>query len=195
MNKKQIIIVIGILVLACCCVTGLTLTGFNYLGTSIGSTIENADDPESVARIASSIADYDIPAGYEQKAFEMLSIKYVFMTSSNEDAPLIMLVQFPKNMASNQEEMQKEMERAMARQSGQVATAMKAVEEKAYTIRGQEVQATIMEGETEVEGSRIVTRQMIVIFQGKTGIAALMFLGSKDGWDQEKIDSFVESLR
>lgn len=195
MNKKQTIIVIGILVLACCCVAALALAGFNYLGTSIGSTIENADDPESVARIASSIADYDVPAGYEQKAFEMLSIKYVFMTPDNGGAPLIMLMQFPPNIARNQDEMQKEMERAMARQSGQVSTAMKVVEEKTYTIREQEVRATIMEGETEVEGGTIVTRQMIVVFQGKTGVAALMFLGSKDGWDQEKIDSFVESLR
>ncbi len=195
MSQKQILIVIGILVLVCCCVAGLGLAGMGYIGDGIGRSIENADDPENVARIASSIADYDIPAGYKQMAFEMLSIKYVFLAPGNGINPVIMLTQFPENMIGNQEEMQKEMERAMARQSGQRSITMQIVEEKNYTIRGQQVPAAIMEGETEIEGEVVFMRQMIVVFEGKTGVAALMFYGAKDGWDQEMIDSFVASIR
>ena len=195
MSQKQILIVIGVLVLVCCCVAGLGLAGMGYVGEGIGRSIENADDPENVARIANSIADYDIPAGYEQRAFEMLTIKYVFIASSDGIHPFIMLMQLPESMVGNQEEMQKEMERAMARQSGQRSITMQIVEEKNYTIRGQQVPAAIMEGETEIEGDVVSMRQMIVVFEGKTGVAALMFYGAKDGWDQKMIDSFIASIR
>ncbi|MCG2784075.1 MAG: hypothetical protein L6461_03105 [Anaerolineae bacterium] len=195
MSQKQILIVIGVLVLVCCCVAGLGLAGMGYVGEGIGRSIENADDPENVARIANSIADYDVPAGYKQTAFEMLSIKYVFIAPGDGIHSFIMLTQFPQNMVGNQEEMQKEMERAMARQSGQRSITMQIVEEKNYTIRGQQVPAAIMEGETEVEGNLVSMRQMVVVFDGKTGVAALMFYGVKEGWDQEMIDSFIASIR
>lgn len=195
MSQKQILIVIAILVLICCCVAGLGLAGMGYLGEGISRSIENADDPENVARITSSIADYDVPAGYEQTAFEMLSIKYVFIASGNGINPFILLMQLPEKMVGDQEEMQKEMERSMARQSGRRSITMQIVEEKNYTIRGQQVPATVMEGETEIEGTLVFMRQMIVVFEGKTGVAALMFYGAKDGWDQKMIDSFIASIR
>jgi hypothetical protein len=196
MNQKQILIVIGILVLLCCCVAGLGLAGMWYAGESFGRAIEGANDPEAVARIADSIAGYDLPAGYEQMAFDIFSMKYVIMVPLTDvNLPMIMLAQFPTSMVGDQEEMRREMERSMARQTGQGSTDMRPVEQKTYTIRGQQVEATIMEGETDADGHSITMRQMIVIFEGRSGIAALMFSGPKDGWDQAMIDSFIASIR
>jgi hypothetical protein len=195
MSQKQIIIVISILVLACCCVTGLGLAGMWYAGDSFSRAIESGDDPESIARIADSIADYDPPPGYEQMAFDMFSLKYVFMFSQFADSPFIMLAQFPPALAGDQEEIREQMERSMAQQSGQGSGQMRAVEERAYTVRGQQVQGVIMEGDVEVEGGTVVMRQMILVFEGKSGVAALMFSGPQYGWDQEMIDAFIASIR
>jgi hypothetical protein len=196
MNQKQILIIIGILALLCCCVAGLGLAGMWYAGESFGRAIEGANDPEAVARIADSIAEYDAPVGYEQMAFEIFSMKYVIMMPlADVNLPMIMLAQFPASMVGDQEEMRREMERSMARQTGQGSTDMQPVEQKTYTIRGQQVEATIMEGETETDGRSMTMRQMIVIFEGRSGVAALMFAGPKDGWDQAMIDSFIASIR
>jgi hypothetical protein len=195
MNQKQILIIIGILVLLCCCVAGLGMAGMWYAGESFGRVIEGANDPEAVARIADSIAEYDLPAGHEQMAFDIFSLKYVFMMPTTDTRPMIMLAQFPASMVGDQEEMRREMERSMARQTGQGSADMQPVEQKTYTIRGQQVEATIMEGETDMDGRSVTMRQMIVIFEGRSGIAALMFSGPKDGWDQAMIDSFIASIR
>jgi len=195
MNQKTVLIIVGILVILCCCVAGLGLAGMWYAGDSLGRAFEGANDPERVARVADSIADYDAPAGYEQMAFDIFSMKYIFMMPANPTRPIIMLAQFPASMVSDQEEMRREMERSMAQQTGQGSADMQSVEEKTYTIRGQQVQATIMEGVADMDGRKVMMRQMIVIFEGRNGVAALMFAGPRDGWDQAMIDSFITSIR
>jgi hypothetical protein len=195
MNQRQVLIIISILVILCCCVAGLGLAGMWYAGDSLGRVFEDANDPERVARIADSIAEYDAPTGYEQMAFDIFSMKYIFMTPLNSARPIIMLAQFPASMVGDQEEMRREMERSMAQQTGQGSAEMRPVEEKTYTIRGQQVDTTIMEGEADMDGRKVLMRQMIVIFEGRNGVAALMFAGPKDGWDQAMIDSFIASIR
>jgi hypothetical protein len=195
MNRKQVMIIVGILVILCCCVAGLGVAGMWYAGDQLGGMVEGANDPENVAKIAESIATYDLPAGYEQIGFDILSMKYIFMMPGNGLGPVIMLAQFPDSMVGDQEELAREMERSMARQTGQGAADLQAVEQKTYTIRGQQVEAVIMEGASEIEGQSMEIRQMIVVFQGKDGTAALMFYGAKSGWDQAMIDAFIASIR
>ena len=195
MNRKQVMIIVGILVILCCCVAGLGLAGMWYAGEQLGSMVDGANDPERVAKIGESIATYDLPAGYEQIGFDILSMKYIFMMPENDIRPMIMLAQFPDSMVGDQKELAREMERSMARQTGQGAADLQAVEQKTYTIRGQQVEAVIMEGTSEIEGQSMDMRQMIVVFQGKDGTAALMFYGAKSGWDQAMIDAFIASIR
>jgi hypothetical protein len=192
MNQKTILIIIGVLLALCCCVSVVTLAGLGYLGDSIGRTFENADNPENVERIASEIAEYEMPAGYTQMAFELLNFKYVFLTpEANPSQPFIMLMKIPDGMG-DPAEMQKELERAMSQQTGGSAANMQPVEEKSYTIRGQQVKAVIMEGSTD---SGLKMRQMSTIFQGQSGMVAMMFSGTAEGWDQGVIDAFIASIR
>lgn len=195
MNRKQVTIIVGILVALCCCVAGLGLAGMWYAGDQLGGMMEGANDPENVTKIAQSIATYDLPAGYEQIGFDILSIKYIFMMPGDNQAPMIMLAQFPDSMVGNQEELAREMESSMARQTGQGAADLQVVEQKTYTIRGQQVETVIMDGVADIEGQSVDIRQMIIVFDGKEGMAALMFYGAKAGWDQTLVDSFIASVR
>jgi hypothetical protein len=193
MTQKQIIIVIILLVLACCCVVGLAFAGLTYMGSSIGSSFENAGDPTRIAEIREAVADYDVPAGYKELAFELLFMKYIMLVSDySVDSPLIMLMQIPDNLTSA-EEMQRQMERSMAQQSGRGENiSMKVVEQKTITIRGQQVPASIAEGQTE---SGLTMRQLTAVFQGKTGMAILMVYGEKSFWDEDMLDQFIASIR
>jgi hypothetical protein len=105
---------------------------------------------------------------------------------------MIMLMQIPDNMG-NEEEMQREMERSMARQGGRGGNiTMEVVEQKTITIRGQQVPATISEGQGE---SGVTMRQMTAVFKGNNGPAILMIMGEKSSWNQQLIDQFIASIR
>jgi len=193
MTRNQIITVIAILLLICCCMAGLAFAGLSYMGETIGSSVENAGDPARVAEIREAVADYDIPAGYQELAFDIFFMKYIMlMPEFSYDDPMIMLMQIPDNMTSA-EEMQRQMERSMAQQSGRGGNVnMEVVEQKTITIRGQQVPATISEGQTE---SGVTMRQMTTVFKGKNGLAVLMIMGEKSSWDQQAIDQFIASIR
>jgi hypothetical protein len=193
MTRNQIITVIAILLLICCCMAGLAFAGLSYMGKTIGSSVENAGDPARVAEIREAVADYDIPAGYQELAFDIFFMKYIMlMPEFSYDDPMIMLMQIPDNMTSA-EEMQRQMERSMAQQSGRGGNVnMEVVEQKTITIRGQQVPATISEGQTE---SGVTMRQMTTVFKGKNGLAVLMIMGEKSSWDQQAIDQFIASIR
>lgn len=193
MTRNQIITVIAILLLICCCVVGLAFAGLTYMGNTIGSSFENAGDPARVAEIREAVADYDIPAGYQEMAFDIFFMKYIMLTPDfTSTDPLIMMMQIPDSMTS-EEEMQREMERSMARQSGRSGNVnMEVVEQKTITIRGQQIPATISEGQSE---SGITMRQMTAVFKGKNGLAILMIMGEKSSWNQQMIDSFIASIR
>jgi hypothetical protein len=60
------------------------------------------------------------------------------------------------------------------------------------TIRGEQVEVVIYEGRSE--GSDFVMRQLVTAFPGKDGTAMLMIMGPADGWDQDMIDEFIESI-
>jgi hypothetical protein len=60
------------------------------------------------------------------------------------------------------------------------------------TIRGTDVEVFIFEGSDE---SGDVMRQLITTFPGKGGTAMLMIMGTPQSWDQEELDTFIESIQ
>jgi hypothetical protein len=105
---------------------------------------------------------------------------------------MVMLMQFPPGMGVSQGEMERQVEQALARQTGLANADMTSVGQEETTIRGEPVTLTVREGVTD-RGETL--RQVTGLFEGKGGPAILMISGDVAAWDQAVVDDFIASIR
>lgn len=193
-NNKWIWIGLGGALLFCLCAVGVAIFLFARVGQKVQEGMKT--DPESAAKAAHEIADYDLPPGYqEQVAMDLFVYSMVMIGSDTTGSssfgikPVIMLAQF--QAGTDPEQMKEQIRQSFEQQSGRRGFTMTVVETKTVTIRGAEAEVIIYEG-TDDKGETI--RQLITTFPGKDGTAMLMIMGSPQNWDQEEIDAFIESI-
>jgi hypothetical protein len=190
-SNKGLWIGLGGALVFCLCAVGALVLVFGRIGQQVKQGMKT--DPAAAAQSAHNIADYELPAGYqEQMAMDLLVYNMVFIgppSGSSSDQPLIMLAQF--KTGANQEQMEQQIQQSFERQSGQRGFQMKVVETKKMTIRGEEVEVITYEGTND---SGDTMRQVITTFPGKGGTAMLMIMGDTQYWDKEAIDKFIESI-
>jgi len=192
-TNKRIWLGLGAAALFCLCAAGAAVLVFYQMGQRVQEGMKT--DPESAAQAAHEIADYDLPAGYqEQMAMDLFVYSFVIIAPSqpgaNFNGPMIMLAQF--QAGADPEEMEKQIQQSFEQQAGNNGVEMKLIEVKEMVIRGEEVPVAIYEG-TDQNG--LVMRQLITTFPGKDGVAMLMIMGPASGWDQNVMDAFIESIR
>jgi hypothetical protein len=193
-NYKWIWIGLGTATLFCLCAVALAVFVFARLGQQFKEGMKT--DPEGAAQAAHAIADYELPDGYQEQ-FAMDFFTYTMVMIGPESAtapgsaagPMIMLAQF--QMAANPQQMQEQMRRSFEQQSGRRGLKMEVVEVKKVTIRGEEVDVTLLEGTDDQD---LVLRELITTFPGKDGTALLMIIGPAQYWDEDEIEQFVESI-
>lgn len=183
-------LIVAAIVLFCCCVAGLggTLLGTRVFGRAL---ITNPDRVQAVGR---EIADYDVPSGYQELfAMNMLGVKIVAIgPAAPADFMMIMLMQLPPGLEVSQSEMERQIEQALARQTGLARADMTEVGEEEALIKGEPVTLIVREGVTD-DGEQM--RQVTGLFEGKGGPAVLMVAGEVDAWDPEMVDRFIASIR
>ena len=194
-NHKWIWIGLGAAALFCLCAVGLAVFLFARMGQQFREGMKT--DPQGASEAAHAIADYELPEGYQEQvamdffAYTMVMIGPESAISPDSAAgPMIMLAQF--TMPTNQQQMQEQMRRSFEQQSGRPGLQMEVVEVKKMTIRGEEVDVTILEG-TDDKG--FILRELITTFPGKDGTALLMIIGPAQFWDKDEIDQFIESIQ
>ncbi len=193
-NSKWIWIGLGGAALFCLCAVGVAVFLFARIGQQFAQGMKT--NPEDAAKAAHTIADYELPAGYQEQVAMDFSIYSMVMigsdstsSSSSSIKPIIMLAQF--QVGANRQQMEQQIQRSFEQQSGQRGQTMKVVQTKKMTIRGEEVEVVTYEG-TDNSGNAI--RELITTFPGKGGTAMLMIMGSPEHWDQAEIDAFVASI-
>ncbi len=187
----KIALVILAIILFCCCVAGLgtTLLGARIFGRAI------ITDPDRAKAIGGEIAGYDLPPGYEEMfAMNVVGIKMVAIgpAAPTSNAMMIMLMQFPAGVEVSREEVERQMEQALAQQTGLGSANLQVIGQEQVTIKGEPVTLTIREGTAE-DGVRL--RQVTGIFQGKGGPTMLMVMGEAATWNQPMLDRFIASIR
>jgi hypothetical protein len=187
----KIVLVVVAIALFLCCVAGLgiTLLGTRLVGQAF---ITNPDRVQAVGR---EIADYDVPSGYQQMfAMNMMGIKMVAIgpAASTSDFMMIMLMQLPAGMGVSRAEMERQIEQALARQTGLGSADMTSVGQEEAVIKGETVTMAVREGTTE-SGEHL--RQISGLFEGRGGPAMLMVVGEVSTWDQAMVDQFMASIR
>lgn len=189
-NAKIILGVIGGLV-ACCCILALAVT---VLLPRFGSQlVEDFVVIEGDAGdVATSVVDYTLPTGMqEEMAMNILGMKTAVFSSS-DDQSLIILMQFPRALAGNEGEMQRQMEDTLREQFGTDDHRMEVVGSEEVTINGQPATLTTSES-VDLE---VTVRQVVGTFEGKDGSPAMVVVvGQVDRWQQDGLDRFLESLQ
>jgi hypothetical protein len=196
MNRTTIIILSIVGVLALCCIGGAAVLGVG--GMFVGQTIEQSvvDSPEEAAEIGQSIVDYTLPAGYQELvAFNMLGNSIVMIGSNTgaEQSMAIMLARFSSGMVGDEQQMREQMREAFANQDGSGSVSFSTTSTEEITINGEPTTLVIAEG-TDESGQQV--RQATATFttdDGNTGM--LMIIGARDNWDQDAVDTFLNSLR
>jgi hypothetical protein len=191
-SNNRIWIGLGAAVLFCLCAVAFAAVIFIRMGKQFQQGMKA--DPQAAAETAHKIADYDLPPGYrEEFAMNILTTSMVFMSpdapASFSSGPMIMLAQF--RTMGNEAQVKEQMQQSFEQQMGRRNLVMQLVETKKKTIRGEETDVAYYEG-TDSNGTAM--RQVITTFPGKGGIAMLMITGSAEGWDEEQINAFIESI-
>lgn len=195
-TTKTLLIIVGSLVLLCGCgvalLAGTGLWSFSrFVDFADESTTEN---PQEVARIASEIADFDLPEGYDtQYGMKIATFSMVQFATQNEEN-YIFLTQFPAGTSINVDEMMRQVrDGARNPNSRWYNVDAELVEQKPVTIRGQKSTLSISEG-TNDQGE--LYRMANVTFQGRgEGPTLVMFIGPAEQWDTEMVEDFISSIR
>ena len=192
-TKIVIGIVSGLLILCCIGAIAAVL----IIPRAIEGFAENnfTDDPERAAEVGKSIVDYEVPAGMQEEgAMGFMGMKMVFFTTGDLNTAVITLMQFPSALQMDEEEMQQQMEDALAQQGGgQQINNLEVVSVEEIVINDQNTALTTLEG-TDERGNEI--RQITGVFTSKDGnTAMLMAMGPVASWESTHIDEFIESLK
>ena len=189
MNRKVILIVVGVVAVLCICGVGGTLLLFNRAQQVISNTTSN--DPEIVSAVAEDIVDYELPSSYTQSvSMSLLGVTMAGFTTQDEHNA-ILLFQIPPNNQINAEQFRQQMNEMAEKQTGE-SYSLDQTGTRQVTIRGQMVEMLIYEG---TSSSGMVFRQMMGSFEGKNGPAWLMIIAPVNSWDQVSLDEFFDSIR
>lgn len=152
-------------------------------------TVEATNDAQYVTKLASKIADFDLPADYLPE-FSAEMAGYTLAAYKGASGPSHLYLIQSKNQSDG-----KELERMLtqlAPGSSDANTRMTVIENRTTTVRGQEVAVVVSEG---VNSENISYRQITVDFQGKGGPALLVLSETVEGWDQAAVDTFLASIQ
>jgi hypothetical protein len=195
-TTKTILIVAGSLLLVCvCCVGVFSVTGLwstvqiaNWAGSN------TSEDPQKIAEIASGIADFQVPQGFEKQYGLRLGGLSLAEYMTNDERTIIFVTQFPAGTSINVDEMMRQLERNSRRESrAWYGMTTSIIEQKPVTIRGQETTMSISEGTNE---QGVLYRMANAEFQGNgEGPAVVMIVGPADEWEIETFEDFIASIQ
>jgi hypothetical protein len=187
-NAKTIIIVIGIVAFFCLFACGLIT--FVALRGASSFTRGIRTNPAQVILKADDIAEFEVPAGFNPaSSIDILGLTFVVYENPGNNSAMVVL-QMPSRMELTDATIQ-QMEDQMQNQSGRRLTNVETIDEYETTIRGKPAKVIVQEGEVNNQ----TFRQMLVVFEGKSGLAMIAITGPADSWDQAAYDDFVESIK
>lgn len=152
-------------------------------------TIEVTNDSQHVEKLASKIADFELPAGYVSEFSTEMAGYTLAMYKGTSDPSHLYLIQSEKE--ADGEELER-MLTQLAPGSSDPNTRMTVIENRPISVRGQDVTLVISDGVNH-EGESY--RQATVAFQGKGGPALLVLSESLELWDDESVGAFLASIQ
>lgn len=186
MNKKGVLGITGGLVALCLCLGAAGFIALRSAGWFLSRTV--VSDTQTVSTTGAAIADYTLPDGFDDGyAANVGGFSLVSYTAVDGQSH-IYLLQAPPALKLDQAQME---------QQGNLSTGsngwaeVQVIEQQPCQIRGQETTLVISEGINH-DGQQY--RSASAVFDGNDGLALVNISGPATGWDQEMVDTFIESL-
>lgn len=195
-TTKTILIIVGSLVVLCGCVVAALLGTGVWSFNKLVQFAENntTEDPQKVTQMASEIADFDVPEGFEPKyGMKISTFSLVQYSTRNQDTHLF-LTQFPAGTSIQPDQMMRDIrDGAKDPNNSWYNVDMTLVEQKPIVIRGQETTLSISEGKND---QGVLYRMANATFQGKgEGPSLLMVVAPADQWNAQMLEDFIASIR
>jgi hypothetical protein len=188
-TSKWIIAIVAILGAVCLCAAVGGLIFFRSTGWAIQRTFQS--DPQKVADVSATIAEYTLPDGFEAGfVTDMAGFSMVSHTGTDGHSH-IYFFQLPAGVHVDPAEMERQFRQSARNQNPDWSAASQVVDEVAGTINGQEVTLIVSEG-TNSDGAAY--RAVSTLFQGRGGQAMVVFERPVDSWDQAEVDEFLASI-
>jgi hypothetical protein len=162
----------------------LLITAIMLFGLFACSPTQAADTND----VASTIAEFDLPAGYSPE-FSTSMLGYSVASYKGPTGPShLYLIQSEK--ASDGDELAKMIQELVPGSTNPDA-GMTVIENRPVTVRDQEATMLISEG---ISSEKVSYRQASVLFVGKGGPALLVLSDATEAWDQEAVKAFLASI-
>ena len=189
-NTKIILVVVGTLGIICAL---LCVTLVFFVPQFAQNFAGQLQDPANVRRIASEIADFDLPRGYQEFiGMDLLGTQMVAFNPPNNRGIILMLIQMPAANASR-EQMEQQLRQQLGSQPSSSCSDYVKVGEETIAIKGTPTTLTISECTSTSRNLRM--RQEVGVFQGKSGLAMVMGVGAVSEWDAATLRQFLGSIR
>jgi hypothetical protein len=187
-TAKIIIIIVAVLAVLCLISCAVGLLFFRGAGNILKSSVKT--DEQHISSAVDKIATFDAPAGFSPaSSMSLMGMTFVVYEGKDSNSAMI-LMQMPTGTELNDTNI-KQMEEQMQRQSGRQMENFHVVKQYATTIRDQPAEVIISEGDSS--GSSV--RQMLVVFQGKSGLAMISIFGPTKQWNQSAYDKMIKSIK
>jgi hypothetical protein len=183
-------------------IAALILTGIPVLlcatlaifGPGLARSIHQSiwkNDPIKAAEIAHSLADYTLPAGYQEKTYVQIMGASQVILAPTDDSEGMTILFIQESMAMNDQEIVTEMEDAWAKEVGAHTYTTSRTSTETVIIGGQETTVNYRSG-TDETGQP--ARQLVTVFYGKAGWTVLVIVSPLENWNQTLVDEFLRSL-
>ena len=187
-NTKIILVVLGSFAFICILLCVAAYIALPQLGQQF---VGQAQDPANIKRIASEIADFDLPPGYQGLfGFDLFGQKMVMYSNNTTSANVLALFQVAgQNLdrAQTEEQMRQQLERS---NSGS-CTDRRVVGQETFSVKGAPTPFVI----SECTQRGVQMRQIVGAFQGRGGLAIALGMAPANRWDVVSFRRFVESIR
>lgn len=185
-TRNLTLLSLATLVVACLCLAATALVAARSAGGILARTVNR--DPQTVAKVGSGIATYDLPAGFgDGYAADLAGFSLVAYTGSDARSH-ITLVQIPGRLTLDQATIEGQMRQVSGTDEWSGLTV---VERQPCRIRGEETTLVVSEGLNH-EDQRY--RSASATFTGNGGAALVNISMPASRWDQTTIDAFIASL-
>ena len=172
----------------------LLCLGLAVFGPGLAHSIHQSvwkNDPAKAVEIARSLADYTLPAGYQEKSYVQIidASQVILAPADGSDGMTILFMQ--ESMAMNDQEIATEMEDAWAKDVGIHTYTTSRTSTETVKIGGQETIVSYRAGTDETSQP---VRQLVTVFYGKAGWTVLVIVSPLESWNQSLVDEFLRSL-
>ena len=186
-NGKILVTLVGGLLALCLCLGAGAYVLLRTTGWAVTQVVDS--DPATVSQVSDAIVDYTLPAGFDDGyALDIADYSLVSYTAVDGRTHLY-LFQVGHMPTPDRDEIEQQLRQVSG---GQAWSEVAVVETRPCHIRGEATELIISEG---ISHDGTAYRSASAFFSGNEGPALVNISGPAASWDQEMVDSFIESLQ